>query len=116
MNCSMRSWAAVVMLALLAWAPASRAEVELTAANKSVSADGNVTSYTGNVMLKVPASPQPQIRAKAMRREKGLEILRGEVEIRVDTLVVRTQQASVERNDKFITVKMDAAEVTKAAP
>lgn len=116
MSCSIRSWAALAMLALVAWAPLSRAEVELTAANKSVSADGSVTSYTGGVTLKAPASPQPQIRAKAMRREKGLEILRGEVEIRVDTLVVRTQQASVERNDKFVVVKMDAAEVSQAGP
>jgi redox-sensitive bicupin YhaK (pirin superfamily) len=114
MNCSMRSWVVLAMLALVAWAPAGRAEVELSATGKSVSADGSVTSYTGDVTLKVPAGTQLQLRAKAMRRERGLEILRGEVEIRVDTLVVRTQQASVERNDKVTIVKMDAAEVSKA--
>ena len=113
MSGSKRSWAVAAVLALVAWAPVGSAEVELSAVSKSVSADAKVTSYTGNVTLKVPAGTQPQLRAKAMRRERGLEILRGEVEIRVDTLVVRTQQASVERNDKFIIVKMDAAEVTE---
>jgi len=116
MSCSMRSWAVVATLALVAWAPVSRAEVELSAASKAVSADGKVTSYTKDVTLKVPAGKPLQLRAKAMRRERGLEILRGEVEIKVDTLVLRTQQASVERNDKFTIVKMDAAEVSKASP
>ena len=116
MSCWMRRWAALAMLALVGWVPVGHAEVELSAANKSVNADASVTSYTGDVTLKMPADAQPQLRAKAMRRERGLEILRGEVEIKVGTLVVRTQQASVERNDKFIVVKMDAAEVTKASP
>lgn len=109
----MRSWVVVAMLALVAWAPVGHAEVELSGASKSVSADGSVTSYTGDVTLKVPAGTQLQLRAKAMRRERGVEILRGEVEIRVDTLVVRTQQASVERNDRFTIVKMDAATVSQ---
>jgi lipopolysaccharide export system protein LptA len=104
------------MLALVGWMPVGHAEIELTAANKSVSADASVTSYTGNVTLKVPAGTQLEYHCKAMRRERGLEILRGEVEIKVDTLVLRTQQASVERNDKFTLVKMEAAEVSKASP
>ena len=113
MSCSMRSWAVVATLALVAWVPVGRAEAELSAASKAVSADASVTTYTGNVTVNVPAGTQLQLHAKAMRRERGLEILRGEVEIKVDTLVVRTQQASVERNDKFIIVKMDAAEVSQ---
>jgi ferric-dicitrate binding protein FerR (iron transport regulator) len=116
MNSSMRRWAALACLAMTALAPVCQAEVELSAANKTVSADARVTSYTGDVTLKVPAGTQLQFRAKAMKRERGLEIVRGEVEIKVDTLVVRTQQASIERNDKFTVVKMDAAEVSTAAP
>ena len=110
---------AMGMLALAVAVPVcSAAEVELSAPNKTASADGNVTSYSGGVTLKVPAGmeKQMQMRGKAMKRERGVEILRGEVEIKVDTMVVRTQQASITRDDKFILVKMDAAEVTKASP
>ena len=113
MNSSMRSWA-LALLAMTAVVPVCQAEIELSAANKTVNAD--ITSYTGDVTLKVPAGTQLQLRAKAMKRERGLEIIRGEVEIKVDTLVVRTQQASIERNDKYTLVKMDAAEVSKATP
>ena len=116
MNSSMRSWAALVVLAMTALAPVCQAEVELSAPNKTVNADTSVTSYTGGVTLKIPAGTQPQFRAKAMKRERGLEILRGEVEIKVDTLVVHTQQASIERNDKYTVVKMDAAEVSSVKP
>jgi lipopolysaccharide export system protein LptA len=116
MNSSMRSGAVLVLLAMTALAPVCQAEVELSAANKTVNADTSVTSYTGNVVLRVPAGTQPQFRAKAMKRERGVEILRGEVEIKVDTLVVHTQQASIERNDKYTVVKMDAAEVSTATP
>jgi hypothetical protein len=117
MNRSMHRWAALVALVLVAWAPLSQAEVELTAADKSVNATTSATSYTGNIVLKVPAGTQLQLSGvKGMRRERGLEIVRGEIEFKVDALVVRTQQASIERNDKFTVVKMDAAEVSKAAP
>jgi lipopolysaccharide export system protein LptA len=117
MNRSMHRWAALVALALVAWAPLSRAEVELTAANKSVNPATNVTSYTGNVVLKVPAGTPLQLSGvKGMRRERGLEIVRGEIEFKADALVVRTQQASIERNDKFTVVKMEAAEASKASP
>ena len=108
---------AVSLLALVAAVPVcSAADVELTATNKTASADGNVTTYSGDVTLKVPAGTALQLRGKAMKREKGLEILRGEVEIRLDTMIVRTQQASVSRNSKMTVVKMDAAEVTKVTP
>jgi lipopolysaccharide export system protein LptA len=115
MSCVVRSWVvAATMLALLAWAPAGRAEVELTAATKVASADARVTTYTGNVTLKVPAGTQMLVRAQAMRREGGVEILRGEVEIKVEALLVRSSQATVERNSKQVIVKMEAAEVSKA--
>jgi len=116
MNRSMHSWAVLVMLALFGWTPAGQADVEISATSKSVNAETKVTSYSGNVTLKVPAGTELKPRAKAMRRERGLEIVRGEVEFKVDTLVVRTEQASIERNDKFTVVKMDAAEVSNAAP
>jgi ferric-dicitrate binding protein FerR (iron transport regulator) len=116
----MSRWARyrVVAAALLAMAApvCNAADVELSATNTTAGADPSVTSYSGNVTLKVPAGTQVQLRAKAMKRERGLEIVRGEVEIKVDTLVVRTQQASIERNDKFTVVKMDAAEVSNVKP
>jgi hypothetical protein len=108
---------AVSLLALAVAAPVcSATEAELSAANKTTSADGKVTTYTGDVTLKVPAGSPFQPTGKAMKRERGLEILRGEVEIKLATMTVRTQQASIARNSKFIVVKMDAAEVTKVAP
>jgi hypothetical protein len=96
----------------------SVADIELSSANKTASADGKVTTYTGDVTLKVPASmeKQLQMRGRAMKRERGVETLRGEVEIKLETMILRTQQASITRDDKFILVKMDAAEVTKVGP
>jgi lipopolysaccharide export system protein LptA len=109
---------AASLLALAVAAPiCSAAEVELSGANKTASADGNVTTYTGDVTLKVPAGTQVHwMRGKSMKRERGVETLRGEVEIKLDTMIVRTQQANITRNDKFILVKMEAAEVTKVGP
>jgi len=108
---------AASLLALAVAAPVcSAAEVELSAANKTTSADAKVTSYSGDVRLKVPAGTQLQFRARAMKREGGLEIVRGEVEIKLDNMIVRTQQASIARNDRFTLVKMDAAEVTAVGP
>lgn len=117
MRGSVGRWAAAAaLLALMATQVCTAAEVELSAASKSPSADGSVTSYSGDVVLKVPAGMPLQTRARSMKRERGVEIVRGEVEIKVDTLVVRTQQASIERSDKGTVVKMDAAEVSTAKP
>lgn len=116
MNKLTRIQVLAVSLLALATTVCSAADVELTATTKTASPDGNVTTYSGDVTLKVPAGTALQLRGKAMKREKGLEILRGEVEIRLDTMIVRTQQASVSRNAKMTVVKMDAAEVTKVTP
>jgi hypothetical protein len=108
---------AVTMLTLAIAAPvAGAAEIELSAANKTAGATAKVTSYSGDVTLKVPAGAPMQLRARGMKRERGLEIVRGEVEIKLETMIVRTEQASIARNEQFTLVKMDAAEVTAVSP
>lgn len=105
------------LCALLAIAPVCGAgEVELAAATKTATQDANVMTYSGDVTLKVPAGTNVQLKGRAMKRERGMEILRGEVEIKLDKMILRTEQASVTRNEQFTLVKMDTAQVTTISP
>jgi len=100
-------------LVLASWASAS--EVELTAESVSVSDDSTVTSYIGDVVLRVPPDMHAQFKAKTTREESGRRIYAGDVEIVIDDLVIRTQKATLiapEGAGKDVVVEMDEAQAT----
>ena len=102
--------ASCVVVASGCWA----AEVELTAENISVDVNTEVATYSGTVILRVPAGKPMDMRSKAFRIEKGRQILQREVEIYVEDLLIRTEEARVERK-KGTMVTMQRAEVTRLA-
>ena len=89
----------------------SAAEIELTAESVAVNDDSTVTSYIGDVVLRVPAGKPMQVKSKATREEQGAKVLEGDVEIVVEDLLIRTQKATLTTQGDVL-VKMDAAQAS----
>ena len=97
-------------LLLAGWACAATAsDIELTAESVAVSDDSTVTSYIGDVVLRVPAGKPLQMKSQASHEEQGAQVLEGDVEIVVEDLLIRTQKATVTTHGDTV-VKMDEAE------
>jgi lipopolysaccharide export system protein LptA len=90
---------------------ACASEIELTAESVAVNDDSTVTSYIGDVVLRVPASTHIEFKSKTTRQEQGAKVLEGDVEILVEDLVIRTQKATLTSQGDVL-VKMDAAEAS----
>lgn len=90
---------------------ASASDIELTAESVSVNDDSTVTSYIGDVVLRVPADTPMQVKAKATHEQQGAKVLEGDVEIVVDDLLIKTQKATLTRQGDTV-VKMDEAQAS----
>jgi hypothetical protein len=90
---------------------AGAAEIELTAESIAVNDDSTITSYIGDVVLRVPAGTHVEFKSKTTREEQGAKVLEGDVEIAVEDMLIRTQKATVSTQGAML-VKMDAAEAS----
>ena len=77
----------------------------------SVNDDSTVTSYIGDVVLRVPADKPMQVKAKVTHEQQGAKVLEGDVEIAVDDLLIKTQKATLTKQCDTV-VKMDEAQAS----
>ncbi len=103
------AYSASVILALLC-AVAQATDVEFSAEGISVADDGT-TTYSGEVVVRVSAGTAMQVTSKSTRTDKDVQVLEGDVQIKVDGQLIKTEKARLKKLPSGETViEMDTAD------